>query len=131
MIRGQNQISHPPRATGDVDKVGGAPPLPAPIRRILYLASEGTQQVFHRAPRPCSEPPFFKQAFRSSSLPAAVAPSKAAHLIVSLTSFPAFRSARCSHLPASCTLWLRGDSRALGSMYDRVHELVCLCAPGA
>lgn len=44
-IRGQNQISHPPRAAGTVDKSGSGPALPAPIRRIFYLSSEGTQQV--------------------------------------------------------------------------------------
>lgn len=45
MIRGQNQISHPPRAAGTVDKSSGGPALPAPVRRIFYLSSEGTQQV--------------------------------------------------------------------------------------
>jgi hypothetical protein len=45
VIRGQNQISHPPQAAGTVDKSGSGPALPAPIRRIFYLSSEGTQQV--------------------------------------------------------------------------------------
>ena len=51
MIRGQNQISHPPRAAGTVDKSGSGPALPAPIRRIFYLSSEGTQQVSADASR--------------------------------------------------------------------------------
>lgn len=45
-------MSHPPRAAGTVDKSGSGPALPAPIRRIFYLSSEGTQQV----PAP-SQPP--------------------------------------------------------------------------
>eukprot|EP00208_Stichococcus_sp_RCC1054_P005366 CAMPEP_0206142102 /NCGR_PEP_ID=MMETSP1473-20131121/15574_1 /ASSEMBLY_ACC=CAM_ASM_001109 /TAXON_ID=1461547 /ORGANISM="Stichococcus sp, Strain RCC1054" /LENGTH=694 /DNA_ID=CAMNT_0053536961 /DNA_START=76 /DNA_END=2156 /DNA_ORIENTATION=- len=44
MIRGQNNISHPPRGAGTVDKGSGGPPLPAPLRRICYLSSEGTHQ---------------------------------------------------------------------------------------
>lgn len=45
MIRGQNNISHPPRGAGTVDKGSGGPPLPAPLRRICYLSSEGTHQA--------------------------------------------------------------------------------------
>lgn len=44
VIRGQNNISHPPSGCGSVDKGSSGPPLPAPIRRVLYLSSEGTHQ---------------------------------------------------------------------------------------
>src|SRR4051794_40987016 len=56
VIRGQNQISHPPRAAGTVDKSGSGPALPAPIRRIFYLSSEGTQQVLPTALSQCTGP---------------------------------------------------------------------------
>ncbi|KAJ9523872.1 hypothetical protein QJQ45_020058 [Haematococcus lacustris] len=47
VIKGQNQISHPPstEAPSSVCKQAhGSPPLPAPIRRVFYLSSEGTGQ---------------------------------------------------------------------------------------
>jgi 2-phospho-L-lactate transferase/gluconeogenesis factor (CofD/UPF0052 family) len=42
VIKGQNQISHPsaPGRPSSVDKTGNEP-LPAPIRRVFYLSSEG------------------------------------------------------------------------------------------
>ncbi len=39
VIRGQNQISHPPRAAGTVDKSSGGPALPEAHNRLELLVS--------------------------------------------------------------------------------------------
>ncbi|CAI7784321.1 unnamed protein product, partial [Closterium sp. NIES-54] len=58
IIRGQNSISHPavvdsPRHLPlSVDKSSDAsPPLPAPIRRVFYMSSEGTNLLHEVFPR--------------------------------------------------------------------------------
>ncbi|KAK9826457.1 hypothetical protein WJX81_000313 [Elliptochloris bilobata] len=56
VIRGQNEISHPsaPESSGPVpvEKHGRGPPLAAPIRRVLYLSSEGTAREHEVWPPP-------------------------------------------------------------------------------
>ncbi len=59
MLRGQTMISHPdaptsPRAARSVDKSVGSSaeqPLPSPVRRVLYLSTEDTDELHEVFPR--------------------------------------------------------------------------------